>query len=120
MGPHQRHCMPLMGSHRISLAPWSTGGSNCFDNEQINSQRSYLRTSFSKTIKSAKGRNRTADTSIFSAVLYRLSYLGMCVPVWYVPHYSMSLLRRQYLLLSNYHPLSSPFLLCISLFQAVS
>ncbi len=24
----------------------------------------------------AKGRNRTADTSIFSAVLYRLSYLG--------------------------------------------
>ncbi len=27
--------------------------------------------------KSAKGRNRTADTSIFSAVLYRLSYLGM-------------------------------------------
>jgi hypothetical protein len=26
---------------------------------------------------SAKGRNRTADTSIFSAVLYRLSYLGV-------------------------------------------
>ena len=26
----------------------------------------------------AKGRNRTADTSIFSAVLYRLSYLGKC------------------------------------------
>ena len=25
----------------------------------------------------AKRRNRTADTSIFSAVLYRLSYLGM-------------------------------------------
>ena len=25
----------------------------------------------------AKGRNRTADTSIFSAVLYRLSYLGV-------------------------------------------
>jgi hypothetical protein len=24
----------------------------------------------------AKGRDRTADTSIFSAVLYRLSYLG--------------------------------------------
>jgi hypothetical protein len=30
-------------------------------------------------MKSAKGRNRTGDTSIFSAVLYRLSYLG----VWY-------------------------------------
>src|SRR5438552_2141289 len=29
------------------------------------------------TTQSAKGRNRTADTSIFSAVLYRLSYLGM-------------------------------------------
>ena len=27
--------------------------------------------------RGAKGRNRTADTSIFSAVLYRLSYLGM-------------------------------------------
>jgi hypothetical protein len=27
-------------------------------------------------LMSAKGRNRTADTSIFSAVLYRLSYLG--------------------------------------------
>ncbi len=27
----------------------------------------------------AKGRNRTADTSIFSAVLYRLSYLGLDV-----------------------------------------
>ena len=27
--------------------------------------------------KGAKGRNRTADTGIFSAVLYRLSYLGM-------------------------------------------
>ena len=26
--------------------------------------------------KNAKGRNRTGDTSIFSAVLYRLSYLG--------------------------------------------
>ena len=26
--------------------------------------------------RGAKGRNRTADTSIFSAVLYRLSYLG--------------------------------------------
>jgi hypothetical protein len=25
----------------------------------------------------AKGRDRTADTSIFSAVLYRLSYLGV-------------------------------------------
>jgi hypothetical protein len=44
----------------------------------------------------------------------------MSVPVWYVPHYSMSLLRRQYLLLSNYHPPSSPFLLRFSLFQAVS
>jgi hypothetical protein len=28
--------------------------------------------------KNAKGQNRTADTSIFSAVLYRLSYLGVC------------------------------------------
>ena len=28
-------------------------------------------------MESAKGRNRTADTSIFSAVLYRLSYLGL-------------------------------------------
>ena len=27
--------------------------------------------------KSAKGQNRTGDTSIFSAVLYRLSYLGV-------------------------------------------
>ena len=27
--------------------------------------------------KSAKGRNRTDDTSIFSAVLYQLSYLGL-------------------------------------------
>jgi hypothetical protein len=27
-------------------------------------------------MQSAKGRNRTDDTSIFSAVLYRLSYLG--------------------------------------------
>lgn len=27
--------------------------------------------------KGAKGRDRTADTSIFSAVLYQLSYLGM-------------------------------------------
>jgi hypothetical protein len=28
--------------------------------------------------KGAKGRDRTADTSIFSAVLYQLSYLGAC------------------------------------------
>ncbi len=28
----------------------------------------------------AKGRNRTDDTSIFSAVLYRLSYLGRVSP----------------------------------------
>jgi hypothetical protein len=28
-------------------------------------------------MKSAKGQNRTGDTSIFSAVLYRLSYLGV-------------------------------------------
>src|SRR6266702_444130 len=34
--------------------------------------------SFPKTRKSAKGRNRTDDTSIFSAVLYQLSYLGLC------------------------------------------
>ena len=27
--------------------------------------------------RGAKGRNRTADTGIFSAVLYRLSYLGV-------------------------------------------
>jgi hypothetical protein len=26
--------------------------------------------------RGAKGRNRTADTNIFSVVLYRLSYLG--------------------------------------------
>ena len=30
-------------------------------------------------MESAKGRNRTDDTSIFSAVLYQLSYLGMGV-----------------------------------------
>ena len=71
----------------------------------------------SPKIKSAKGRNRTDDTSIFSAVLYRLSYLGMCVPVWYVPHYSMSLLRRQYLLLSNYH---TPSLVLFSYVSACS
>src|SRR5258708_38948756 len=29
-------------------------------------------------MESAKGRNRTDDTSIFSAVLYQLSYLGVC------------------------------------------
>jgi|GEM_PF-5078485 hypothetical protein len=28
-------------------------------------------------LSGAKGRNRTGDTSIFSAVLYRLSYLGI-------------------------------------------
>ena len=33
-------------------------------------------------IKSAKGRNRTDDTSIFSAVLYQLSYLGMATCAW--------------------------------------
>ncbi len=32
--------------------------------------------SVSRAKKGAKGRNRTADTGIFSAVLYRLSYLG--------------------------------------------
>ena len=32
---------------------------------------------YPKTTKNAKGRNRTGDTSIFSAVLYQLSYLGM-------------------------------------------
>jgi hypothetical protein len=28
------------------------------------------------TFRGAQGRNRTTDTCIFSAVLYRLSYLG--------------------------------------------
>jgi hypothetical protein len=28
-------------------------------------------------MESAKGQNRTDDTSIFSAVLYQLSYLGL-------------------------------------------
>ncbi len=28
----------------------------------------------------AKGRNRTADTAIFSRMLYRLSYLGVWPP----------------------------------------
>ncbi len=31
---------------------------------------------FVRSSVGAKGRNRTGDTSIFSAVLYRLSYLG--------------------------------------------
>ncbi len=29
---------------------------------------------------SAQGRNRTTDTGIFSPLLYRLSYLGVCFP----------------------------------------
>ena len=32
-----------------------------------------------KGISGAEGQNRTADTMIFSHVLYRLSYLGMYV-----------------------------------------
>ena len=29
-------------------------------------------------IRSAQGRNRTADTGIFNPLLYQLSYLGRC------------------------------------------
>jgi hypothetical protein len=43
----------------------------------------------SSMLESAKGRNRTDDTSIFSAVLYQLSYLGD------VNYYSMSCPLRQ-------------------------
>ncbi len=32
-------------------------------------------------IKSAEGRNRTADTAVFSRVLYQLSYLGLAFPI---------------------------------------
>ena len=32
-----------------------------------------------KDFKNAQNRNRTSDTRIFSPLLYRLSYLGICV-----------------------------------------
>ena len=41
-------------------------------------------------MKSAKGQNRTDDTSIFSAVLYQLSYLGLLCD-----YYIMSPVGRQ-------------------------
>ncbi len=50
-------------------------------------------------VVSAKGRNRTDDTSIFSAVLYQLSYLGFCTNEaayrLHVPHYNTPTLLRQ-------------------------
>ena len=47
-------------------------------------------------LQSAKGRNRTDDTSIFSAVLYQLSYLGD------VNYYNMSCPLRQALHMSEF------------------
>jgi hypothetical protein len=39
----------------------------------------HLASGFVCLLIGAKGRNRTDDTSIFSAVLYQLSYLGFCI-----------------------------------------
>ena len=48
-------------------------------------------------VKRAEGQNRTDDTSIFSAVLYRLSYLGSInMLVWRV--FRVKLVKRFFIL----------------------
>lgn len=42
----------------------------------------------------AKGRNRTDDTSIFSAVLYQLSYLGVCHTITCLASYVNTFLKH--------------------------
>jgi len=37
-------------------------------------------------INGAEAQSRTGDTSIFSAVLYQLSYLGTARSAWQNPH----------------------------------
>ena len=48
-----------------------------YQDDEMPQAASLLASGFLPKTQSAKGRNRTDDTSIFSAVLYQLSYLGM-------------------------------------------
>ena len=49
-----------------------TNGRNCTDREEVIMARAAGRTSS----RSGEGRNRTGDTTVFSRVLYQLSYLA--------------------------------------------
>ena len=63
--------MPSAGGRQSPCA--NVDGSACKDDE---SRTTCARLRNTRKSSGAKGRDRTADTSIFSAVLYRLSYLG--------------------------------------------
>jgi hypothetical protein len=55
-----------------ALPASAANGRNCADPEEVIMARAAGRTSS----RSGEGRNRTGDTTVFSRVLYRLSYLA--------------------------------------------
>jgi hypothetical protein len=55
-----------------ALPASAANGRNCADREEVIMARAAGRTSS----RSGEGRNRTGDTTVFSRVLYRLSYLA--------------------------------------------